>query len=123
MGDRVTIVLTDGVEVSPSIYLHWGGEGVETLLQSLKGLMEGREADLDYSAARLVGLCHENTPGNLSLGIWNTGPELSDAILKTGDPEVLENASPGDAGLVVVNLKGYRWRAFGGYLAEPEDAA
>lgn len=117
MGDRAIIILTDGTNISPTIYLHWNGSDVPALLQALKARMTGRENDLSYATARLIGLAHDMIPGNLSLGVSETTSAMIMAILSR-DPALLNRCSPGDAGLVVVDLLTFAWQAYDGYLAD-----
>ena len=117
MGDRALITFTDGEQVSPVVYLHWAGSSVPALLEQHKGLMASRGADVAYAAARFVGIVHATMPDqNLSLGIWNAAPDTRRAVLST-DGDELANMSHGDAGFVVVDVRDYSWKAYGGYLA------
>ena len=124
MGDRVLVIFTDGAEVSPTVYLHWNGTATPALLARLKDLMKGREGDVQYSAARFIGICHKHIEGNLSLGTWNTEPATIEAIRKKSADlaSVLENESHGDAGVVLFNVNDMTWKAYGGYLAKEEAA-
>lgn len=119
MGDRALVVFTDGREVSPTVYLHWDGREVPAWLEEHKRLMASRGADVRYAAARFIGLSHSNIPGNLSLGCWNNDDRFCAAV-RERDSEVaravLENASHGDAGVIVVDVRSYTWKAYGGYL-------
>lgn len=129
MGDRALIIFTDGTEVSPTVYLHWSGSSVPKLLEVCHSRMMGRLGDVEYGVARFIGICHEHVDGNLSLGCWNTDEAIAVAARKAiSGPEAehiktLAEQSHGDAGLVVVNVKDYSWKAFGGYLAKAETAA
>ena len=78
MGERALVVFANGEEVSPAVYLHWHGEVVPQLLKLAAAVMAGdpnsyqnppRIGDVSYSAARFVGVCHDNIDGNLSLGL------------------------------------------------------
>ena len=112
MGDRALVQFTDGDEVSPVIYLHWSGSEVAGYLKELAELMRGREGDVNYAAARFVGICHNHIEGNLSLGMWNQVEKL------TADD------SHGDAGCFVVNVDTWNIEAMGGYgLTDPIKAA
>ena len=105
MGDRVLIQFKRGNDVSPVIYLHWGGDKVIELLNRHDKLMENRMGDVAYSAARFCGIVHSTDPeGSLSLGIWNQEKEL------------VEEDSHGDAGCVVVDVETFERKAFGGYI-------
>ncbi len=119
MGNRALVLFTDGERVSPVVYLHWCGSQVPAWLNELKQLMRGREGDVDYACARFVGLCHTKIKGNLSLGVWNTPPNVGRAIRGLpGDRarDELAAYSHGDAGVVIVNVGDFTWYACGGYL-------
>ena len=117
MGDRALVIFTDGEKVSPVIYLHWAGSRVPDLLHRHKDLMASRGADVQYAAARFVGIVHSTMPEqNLSLGIWNADRNTRNAVL-AGDSDALAAMSHGDAGLVVVDVRSYSWTAWGGYLS------
>lgn len=104
MGDRVLIQVKDGKgEVSPVCYMHWSGSNAPALIKEMAELMRGREGDVSYAFARLVGVCHNHIEGNLSLGVFNQADEL-----KAGD-------SHGDAGCYVVNCSTWEVTASGGY--------
>jgi hypothetical protein len=113
MGNRAAVVFFDRSSVSPTVYLHWHGNAVPGWLDQLSMLMKGRYADATYAAARFVGICHGNIDGNMSLGISSNGFDLS---LIRSEP-CMHEASPGDAGIVVVDTSDFSWRAYGGYLA------
>jgi len=124
MGDRALVIFTDnkGKEVSPTVYLHWGGDSVPQLLQKTADFMTGRFNDVQYGCARFIGLAHvEMDQTNLSLGVWNTDKELQYVIkdyMENKDSEsmkVLAEASHGDAGLFIVDVSTYSWNCFGGY--------
>lgn len=129
MGDRALVVFTDGSEVSPTVYLHWSGGRVPALIDELKTVMTGREGDVQYSAARFIGICHASIDGNLSLGRWNTEEAICEAVkgldnVSGGDSATsITEYSHGDAGCVVVNVNDHSWKAYGGYLAKREVAA
>ncbi len=114
MGNRACILFFDAACVSPTVYLHWHGDSVPGWLDQLSSLMKGRYGDASYAAARFVGLCHEHIDGNLSLGVSSN----SFSVTHVQSSERMENASPGNAGMVVVNTSDFSWRAYGGYLAE-----
>ncbi|MEL6679466.1 MAG: hypothetical protein AAFQ51_12225 [Pseudomonadota bacterium] len=115
MGDRAFIVFYNATDVSPTVYFHWNGHDVPEWLEELKQVMSGREGDLSYAAARFVGVANSHIDGNLSLGIWNTSTEIKRAILNDND-ELLREYSHGDAGVILVNVADFSWRAVGGYL-------
>ncbi len=114
MGNRACVIFFDQTSVSPTVYLHWHGDAVPTWLEQLKDRMNGRFSDVSYAAARFVGICHDNIDGNLSLGISSN--DLSQPNLRNNDR--MEEHSPGDAGIVVVNTNDFSWKAYGGYLAD-----
>jgi hypothetical protein len=114
MGNRACIVFFDRHRVSPTVYLHWHGDAVPEWLEQLKDVMTGRFNDASYAAARFVGICHANIPGNLSLGINANSLTVADVR----DEELLEALSPGNAGMVVVDTSDFTWKAYDGYLAD-----
>jgi hypothetical protein len=113
MGNRACIVFFDGACVSPTVYLHWHGDTVPTWLEALRDRMRERFSDATYAVARFVGICHTNIEGNLSLGVSSNNFSLEDVKL----PERMEQESPGNAGIVVVDTSNFTWKAYGGYLA------
>ena len=113
MGNRACIVFFDAQSISPTVYLHWHGDAVPTWLLELKDRMTGRFSDASYAAARFVGICHEHIDGNLSLGLNSN--RFTHADLR--NPQVMASASPGNAGMVVVNSRDFTWRAYGGHLS------
>lgn len=125
MGDRVLVIFHDQDdngktnEVSPTVYLHWSGSNVLSMIAELSKLMEHRKNDASYAAARFTGIAHVSIEGNSSLGVFETDRDLRNALL-TGDVEsVAKNAnemSHGDAGVILVNCKDFTYSAFGGYL-------
>lgn len=102
MGDRASIVLWAGADVSPACYLHWGGQQVGQLLAELRKLMVGREIDVAYAFARLCGLAHNATPGNMSLAIDQL--DYDQARSPAEQREAWKTSSPGDFGIVLVQL-------------------
>lgn len=123
MGDRVIVIVTnaDRSEVSPVIYGHWSAESMPNYLSMLKELMKGREGDVYYTAARLIGIMHEDIDGNLSLGVWNM-PDEWRAELCTNDEEIIsawaEENTYGDGGIILYNCDNHSWKAYAGYLTE-----
>lgn len=113
MGNRASIIFFDAQSVSPTVYLHWHGDAVPNWLLELKDRMTGRFSDASYAAARFVGICHEYIDGNLSLGLHSNC--FTHADLR--NPQVMASASPGNAGMVVVNSRDFTWRAYGGHLS------
>ena len=110
MGNRATIIFTDGERYSPAVYLHWNG-GPESVYAFLEEL-DRREvrADAEYEAARFVQIVGEATDSGgengLSLGIVN-GP-------KSDSPEELEavQTDHGDNGLYLINRNTGEFRRF-----------
>lgn len=102
MGDRALVQFKDNSgNVSPVICLHWMGSNVGFLLKSTKKIMQ--TTDLEYCAARFVGVCHVFHKGDTGIGIWN-------------HPGILvEKDSPGDAGCFIVNCETWEVETFGGY--------
>lgn len=122
MGDRLRVVFKSedhagNLSYSPVAYHHWGGSYFVERHAEWLTLMDGRMGDLEYSAARWIGIAHSHLPGNLSLGVANLTQEEHDA-LDLGEPEVIAKHSHGDAGFVVVDVADGSWRAYGGYLAK-----
>ena len=120
MGDRAIVQFENyWKELSPAVYLHWGGSNVKSLLSELRQLMKGhendidykgRENDIDYTCARFIGIIHAHDPeSNLSLGVWNQPTRL------------VEKNTHGDAGCFVVNVKTWKVDVFGGYGFARED--
>lgn len=112
MGNRACVVFFDDTNVSPTVYLHWHGDAVPEWLNQLKARMTGRYSDASYAAARFVGICHSYIDGNLSLGISSNTLSVADVHRQPR----MEMASPGNAGIVVVNTSDFTWKAYGGYL-------
>jgi hypothetical protein len=119
MGNRACVIFFDANGISPTVYLHWHGDSVPAWLEELKHLMDGRFGDAEYAAARFVGICHGRIDGNLSLGVQSNDLTLSDIH----DPSRIEDESPGNAGIVIVNSADFTWKAYGGYLAERRRSA
>jgi hypothetical protein len=114
MGDRVLFIVHnksagEQVEYSPVIYGHNAGYKTAHYLDLLRKRMASRMGDVSYAAARLVGIIHEETPGNLSLGIWNL-PEDFEAT-----EDYLTEMSHGDAGVVLYDCVDGTVQVFGSY--------
>jgi hypothetical protein len=120
MGDRAIVVFKDRDDVSPAVYLHWNASEVPAWLELLAERMEGRKNDASYAAARFTGICHENIPGDLSLGLFSSGKW--EKAIKSGDAKKLSSYSHGDGGFVVVDCADFSWKAYGGYLEEKANA-
>ena len=117
MGDRAIVHFyapKDGAELSPAVYLHWSGSDVQSLLRETFELMRTRGADLSYTTARFIGICHTKLDGNLSLGVWNAP---ADGLKAARDPSY----SHGDAGVFIVHLTSHGWEIemHGGYGFHP----
>lgn len=108
MGDRVTVFFkSNNGDVSPGIYIHWGGAGVLSLIADAASRM--RRGDPIYSAARFCGHCHGVVKGNAGLGLVPPPDADTDAAY--------EKMSPGDAGSVVVNIDTGEIVAYDSYLS------
>lgn len=107
MGDRALVQFRSGADYSPVVYLHNHGSEVGDLLKRLYKRMGSRFDDLSYTTARFIGICHELTPGNLSIGVWNA-PGLLD-----------EDESHGDAGCFIVDCGTREITIMGGYGFDP----
>lgn len=105
MGDRVLVQFEDNQtgDVSPVCYMHWSGDSAKDKIAKLARLMTGRSGDLSYAFGRFVGVCHDEIPGNCSLGVMQQSGRLK--------PE----DSHGDAGCYVVDCNDWSVEAFGGY--------
>lgn len=113
MGDRAIIVVKSDQEIAPcAVYLHWSGAAALDLVQTAIERMKGREGDVSYATARLIGICHEHVEGNLSLGVISA-PSARNVL--TGK---LDDYSHGDAGVIVWDCGTNVVQAFAGYHAE-----
>ncbi len=110
MGDRALVILKSGSDYSPVMYLHWHAPQVQNYVNRLKEVMKGREGDVQYGFARLVGIAHNDIEGNLSLGVWNLPEKFSET-----DGAALRQMSHGDGGIYVVDLNGYGIATYAGY--------
>jgi hypothetical protein len=95
-------------QFSPVVYLHWGGSDVPHILCALRERMQGRNNDIGYAAARLVGICHERIDGNVSLGLFEFP---KDGLAGYLDSEF----SHGDAGVILVECDTWIAEAWNGY--------
>lgn len=110
MGDRALIVFhAKDRGHSPVLYQHWGGHGIAGLLQEACSFMADRPGDLDYIAARTVGIAHSHSPRSTGIGIFNSPEKLEDCTVK--------DFSHGDAGVFLVDVSKAEWVAecFNGY--------
>lgn len=109
MGNRARIQLTnnDG-EVSPVLYLHWGGSDVADILTQTQSQMRTRANDIEYAFARLVQQAIGNDDGNTGFGVSNQIEKLT------------ASDSHGDAGCFVVDISDAAWKVAqgGGYGLE-----
>ena len=110
MGDRALIQIVrhntssnQEPEFSPVCYLHHAGCDAADYIRELSDRMVNRDGDCGYAFARLIGIAHNHTPGNMSLGAWN-----ADGILKAEDTH-------GDAGIYIVDCTTWKVKAMGGY--------
>ena len=113
MGDRALVIFKHQDNYSPVTYLHWHGSDVPQLLWNTREWMVGRENDLDYTAARFVGVCHRHIDGNCSLGIWNLPSDFKHT------EKYLEEMSQGNAGVIIVDVSTWEFEQYGGYELEP----
>lgn len=123
MENHAAIVFTDGKQVSPGVYLHGAGLSVPALLEKHRELMANRVGELDYAAARFVGVCHDQIEGNLRLGIWNTPENVRKAIVADKADSVMGEYTHGYAGVVVVNVNDFSWKEYDGYVAPNHNGA
>jgi hypothetical protein len=116
MGDRALIILKNSKEYSPVVYLHWHAPQVQNYVNRMKEVMTGREGDLNYAFARLLGIIHNDIDGNLSLGCWNLPANFSEA-----DSKMLRHMSHGDGGIYVVDVDCYEIATYAGYGLEHQN--
>lgn len=99
MGDRVSFVFHGGKyhRIAPAVYSHWAGHDAPELLKEAADLGLIRRNDPGYSAARMCGYLHEHDPRSTTgLGLQTAPKDLA--------PETLKEFSPGDGGVIVVNV-------------------
>lgn len=106
MGDRVLVVFKCKEEFSPTVYVHWGGSSVWSLLEKAAPIM--RRGDLHYATARFIGTCHESSPRR-ALGLGVFGPPVDEGELYSA------GFSRGDAGVILVDVDTGEALAFNGY--------
>lgn len=99
MGNRATVIFTDGQRFSPAVYHHWNG-GPESIYGFLEELDRRKQrCDQDYECARYIQLVGEfldqSSVGSTSLGVSN-GPESIDKL-----DDVMTDHS--DNGFYIVN--------------------
>lgn len=128
MGDRATVIFygeprrdqpyspSQSVEISPTVYLQWcgGPEGVRDRLSELKVLMKDRAGDVSQICARFIGICHVHSCRSTGLRVFKN--DLTEGTLFNQD--ALQQCSPGDAGVVLVDTNDFTWKAYHGYLAQ-----
>jgi hypothetical protein len=93
MGNRalIQVVGSRSEDVSPVLYLHWHGHKVPEYIEELKAMMADRPDDVQYTFARLVGICHTHIEPPLSMGVWSADKQLQRAD------------SHGDHGVYIIN--------------------
>lgn len=112
MGDRVYFQCwipddeTGNDQYGPAIYGHNSGSLVPEILNRLRTQMATRPGDIPYATARLVE-CLINETG-IAGGCYSVGVENADRLYHAGD-------SPGDAGVVRVNVLNFSAEYLGGY--------
>src|ERR1035441_6835988 len=124
MGNRVSLFVTCMVDqLFPKVGMAMAdvlerlGYRVDFPEEQHKALMGSRGADVPYAAARFIGIVHATMPEqNLSLGMWNADRRIRTAVT-CRDADTLKELSYGDAGVVVVDVTDYSWKAYGGYLS------
>jgi hypothetical protein len=116
MGNRALVVFHNGIEYSPTVYLHWDGSNVPELLARWAERMETRMGDLSYGTARFVGICHDAIDGPLSLGIWNTTHAKLPS--QAGFKKYWQEHGHGDAGVFVVDVQDGAVQRVGGSQSE-----
>lgn len=111
MGNRAIVVFHNKArnDYSPQVYLHWAGDMVQEYVDELETLMGDRRDDVAYQAARFVGICHQNNPGNMSLGIINLPDGFTDST------ENFKALDQGDNGVFVVDCSDYSIQQFSKY--------
>lgn len=117
MGDRVFFIVHNRTPdeehptYSPVIYGHHSGAEAPSLISALHDLMAHRRGDVNYSAARLVGIMHERIGGYLSLGMWNLPEDF-----RHETEYLFDLFGDEDAGLVLYNAETGEVECIGGYL-------
>lgn len=92
MGNRALLQLRNKNEVSPLLYLHWGGSEVGEIIRRTKSRIAHRHDDVIYAFARPVQEAINGMDGDSGFGVWN-----QDEVLTEAD-------SHGDAGCFVIDL-------------------
>jgi len=99
----------NGEEYSPGIYIHWGGNEALDLLRQAAPRMHMYDAH--EAAARLCGFLHEKLSGSTGLALCS--PPRSGQ----GGEIDWKQYSPGDAGVVVIDVLDAKAECFAGSLA------
>ena len=95
MGQRACVQFKYGQEESPIVYTHWGGEDIPRLIADTLVFMHDRLDDIQYVAARFVGIVHDDIgQHNTGLGMWCPG-----------EGKTVADNDPGDNGAFLVDLK------------------
>ena len=79
MSDPINVVFHSPAtcDISPMVYLHWGGGIVVDYLEA--ALPRLRTGNAAYACARFIGYCHDQLDGINSLGVNNLWfPDLKD---------------------------------------------
>lgn len=103
MGNRATVIFTDGKSFSPAVYLHWNGgaESVYGFLEEANRRKIRGSEDLQYQCARFIQIAGEfldaDEFGSTSLGVTDSP--------KSDKPEDLAKVKTdlGDNGIYLVN--------------------
>jgi hypothetical protein len=110
MGSRAVFVCHEnGENYTPGIYIHWGGTEALELLEKAAPRMnmyDAREA-----AARLCGFLTEQPPGTTGLALLPPPARRHDGTIDW------DKYSPGDAGVIAIDVCDARAECFEGSLA------
>lgn len=110
MGDRAMFVCHENEEeYSPGIYIHWGGSEALDLLRQAAPRMHMYDAS--EAAARLCGFLHEQLSGAKGLALCPSPQPGPDGTIDW------EQYSPGDAGVIVIDVLDAKAECFAGSLA------
>jgi hypothetical protein len=110
MGSRAVFVCHEnGEEFSPGIYIHWGGDEALDLLRRAAPHM--CMYDASEAAARLCGFLHGEIPGAHGVALWPPPQPGADGSVDW------ERYSPGDWGVVAVDVLDAKAECFAGSLA------
>lgn len=105
MGDRVLMqIVNNEGDFGPVVYGHDAGVFAPVIVEALVKRMKNRTGDMAYWSGRLVQEVSRTCPdGDVSLGMWNAEGVLT------------EDASHGDAGVVLINADTGKATYLGGY--------